>query len=309
LAKDGLAAKDRKDLISQGERFEKSAEMLKGNILKAAMNEEGYLNGVFNDAGNWLFSPKDPDGAHRINSTPNTFAVIAGVVQGEQREKVFKAMEALKGPHGWRLFYPPIGHPPIAKLGRIGQGDLAPGLFENGAPYNHGSHGFLARAAFVAGKGDLFYEVTKYFLPYDQTAHPVGVTKTLPFAIVNSYSEAEGQEGRGGAPYHTGSIPVAARNVYDGFLGFRPNLHHLVIDPVIPAAWDSSGGYTRLFGGRFNVTIRNPKHVQCGVKSLTMDGKEVGERYFDKLAGRDVVGIPIAALKKGENHEIVVTLG
>jgi cellobiose phosphorylase len=218
-------------------------------------------------------------------------------------------MEALKGPHGWRLFYPPIGHPPIAKLGRIGQGDLAPGLFENGAPYNHGSHGFLARAAFAAGKGDLFYEVTKYFLPYDQTAHPVSVTRTLPFAIVNSYSEAVGQEGRGGAPYHTGSIPVAARNVYEGFLGFRPNLHHLVIDPVLPSSWKTSGGYTRLFGGRFNITIHNPNGAQCGVKSVVMDGKEVGERYFDRLLGRQVVGIPIASLKKGANHEVVVTLG
>ncbi|MCL2648434.1 MAG: hypothetical protein FWD61_15735 [Phycisphaerales bacterium] len=298
-----------KDLLGQAERLEKAAKMLSDNMMKHAMNTEGYFNAVFNDAGKWLFSPKDPDGQHRINSTPNTFAVIAGVVQGEVREKVFNAMETLKGPFGWRLFYPPIGHPPIPKLGRIGQGDLIPGLFENGAPYNHGSHGFLARAAWVAGKGDLFYEVTKYFLPYDQQAHPINVTKTLPYAIVNSYSEAMGQEGRGGAAYTTGSIPVAARNAYDGFLGFRPNLHYLVIDPVMPATWETSGGYARLFGGKYTITIKNPKHVQCGVKQLLLDGKEAGERYFDKLLGREVMGVPIASLKRGENHEIVVTLG
>jgi cellobiose phosphorylase len=86
-------------------------------------------------------------------------------------------------------------------------------------------------------------------------------------------------------------------------------LHYLVIDPVVPSSWESSGGYTRLFGGRFNITIKNPKKVQCGVKSVVMDGKEVGERYFDTFAGREVVGIPVASLKKGENHEVVVTLG
>jgi serine/threonine protein kinase len=46
--------------------------------LTIAMNKEGYLNAVFNDAGKWLFSPKDSDGQRRINSTPNTFAIIAG---------------------------------------------------------------------------------------------------------------------------------------------------------------------------------------------------------------------------------------
>jgi len=311
-----LLAKDKSDygvkelgLIGQADRLEKAAAMLSDNMMKHAMNAEGYFNAVFNDAGKWLFSPNDPDGAHRINSTPNTFAVIAGVVHGEAREKVFAAMDKLKGPFGWRLFYPPIGHPPIAKLGRIGQGDLIPGLFENGAPYNHGSHGFLARAAFVAGKGDLFYEVMKYFLPYDQTAHPVGVTKTLPYAIVNSYSEAMGQEGRGGAPYLTGSIPVAARNVYDGFLGFKPNLQYLVIDPAIPASWKTCGGYTRLFGGKYTVKIKNPKGVQCGVVKLLLDGKDVGDCYTDIFSGRTVTGIPIEDLKPGKDYVIEVELG
>ena len=149
----------------------------------------------------------------------------------------------------------------------------------------------------------------KYMFPYDQTAHPVNVTKTTPYAIVNSYSEGVGQEGRGGAPFGTGSIPVAVRNVYDGFLGFKPNLHTLVIDPVQPAAWENSGGYARLFGARFTITIKNPKHVQCGVKELLLDGKPAGERTFDKLLGREVIGIPLTSLKPGENHDIVVTLG
>jgi hypothetical protein len=43
------------------------------------------------------------------------------------------------------LFHPPIEGPPIGKLGRIGQGDLAPGLGENGTSYNHGSYGFIGR--------------------------------------------------------------------------------------------------------------------------------------------------------------------
>ncbi|MCL2641546.1 MAG: hypothetical protein FWD53_11920, partial [Phycisphaerales bacterium] len=291
-------------------RFRRATEMFRTNVLEHALNPEGYFNGIFNDNGYWLFSPNDPDGQHRLNSTPNTFAIIAGIVQGTQRDKLFDILKTLKGPFGYRLFYPPVsGNPPIEKMGRIGQGDKVPGHGENGCPYNHGSHGFLARAAWSAGKGELFYDVMRYLLPYDQEAHPVAVTKTAPFAIVNNYLEALGQEGHGGKPFVTGSTPVAARNAFDGFLGFRPNLRYLVIDPVMPASWENSGGHAQLFGGKFTITIKNPNHVQCGVKQLLLDGKEAGERYFDEVLGREVVGIPIEMINDGKDHEIVVTLG
>jgi len=77
----------------------------------------------------------------------------------------------------------------------------------------------------------------------------------------------------------------------------------------MPAAWATSGGYTRLFGGRYTITIKNPNHVQCGVKELLLDGKPAGEKYLDPLLGRQVIGIPIASLKPNTNHEIIVTLG
>jgi N,N'-diacetylchitobiose phosphorylase len=304
------AKKPNPDLLNQAQRFEKAAQAFKTNLLKHALNTEGYFNAVFNDAGKWLFSPKDPDGQYRINSTPNTFAVIAGIVQGKTRDKVFEMMNRLKGPYGWRLFYPGVsGNPPIEKMGRIGHGDLAVGLGENGCPYNHGSHGFLGRAAWSAGKGDLFYQIMRYQLPYDQEAHPVQSTHTAPFAILNNYLEGVGLEGRGGDPFGTGSTPVAARNVFDGFLGFRPNLHYLVIDPVMPAAWSKSGGAAHFLGGLFRISIQNPNHVEAGVKQLLLDGKPAGQRYMDPILGREVMGIPIDSLKPGENHEIVVTLG
>jgi cellobiose phosphorylase len=102
---------------------------------------------------------------------------------------------------------------------------------------------------------------------------------------------------------------VAARNVFDGFLGFRPNLHYLVIDPVMPAAWSKSGGAAHFLGGLFRISIQNPNHVEAGVKQLLLDGKPAGQRYMDPILGREVMGIPIDSLKPGENHEIVVTLG
>ncbi len=129
------------------------ADELKQSILTHALNVEGYLNGVFNDDGKWIFSPCDPDGKRRVNVPVNAFGIISGVLDGDNARRVLDILKSLKETDGWPLFTPAIGDPPISKLGRIGQGDLAPGLGENGTPYNHGCHGFFGRAAAAMGMG------------------------------------------------------------------------------------------------------------------------------------------------------------
>ncbi|MEX0777648.1 MAG: hypothetical protein WD042_18230 [Phycisphaeraceae bacterium] len=289
-------------------RYRRAAQTFRRNLLKHARNRVGYFNGVFTDGGQWVFSPRDPDGAGRVNSTPNSFAIIAGIVKGKQRDRVVAALESLKGPYGWRLFHPPIGQPPIHHLGRIGQGDLAAGLGENGTPYNHGSHGFLGAAAWHAGRGELLYHVMRYMLPYDQQAHPVLRTRSAPYLVVNHYMEAPGLEGVGGAPFNTGSVPVAVRNCFDGFLGFRPGLRHLVIDPVIRPAWKHLRGHVTFMNARYDIEIQNPHGRECGVRQLLLDGQEAGQQWMDARLDRRVIGLPLDELRPGEHHAITATL-
>lgn len=63
-------------------------------------------------------------------------------------------------------------------------------------------------------------------------------------------------------------------------LGVRPTLKGLLIDPSIPAQWD---GYTveRLYRGcKLTIQVENPAHVQHGVKSMTVNGKQVNGAYI-----------------------------
>jgi len=304
------AVKDRsRRVAAAATRFAAAAKALRRNLLRHAWNASRYFNAVFTDAGQWVFSPKDPDGRQRVNGPANSFAVIAGIVQGPDRDAVFDALDGLRGPFGWRLFDPPIGHPPIAKLGRIGQGDLAPGMGENGTPYNHGAQGFLGRAAWTAGRGNMLYDVLRYMLPYDQEAHPVQVAKTAPYAVVNHWKEVIGLEGLGGDAFLTGSIATAVRNVYEGLVGFRPDLEHVVIDPCIPSEWNGLTAEVGFFGGRCRIRVRNPEHVECGVAELRLNGRTAGRRRFDVRLGREVVAIPISDLRAGHNRRIDVALG
>ena len=58
-------------------------------------------------------------------------------------------------------------------------------------------------------------------------------------------------------------------------LGIKPSYDGLVIDPCIPAAWD---GYTvkrKFRGADYTITVKNPCHVNRGVKTLVLNGSTI----------------------------------
>jgi len=285
-------------LGKDGVMYREVAGRLRENIRLHALNSQGYLNGVFTDKGEWVFSPEDPDGAGRINSPVNSFGIIAGIFEKDELPAVILMLKMLKQDNGYALFLPGIGEPPIEKLGRLGQGDLLPGIGENGNPYNHGSHGFLGRAAAAAGQGNLLRDILKYMLPYDQDAHPVLVAKTAPYGIVNHWMSIDGQFGRGGSTFLSGSITTCLRNVYGGMMGFKPTLGGVRISPCLPASWRTASYRHNFRGAVFNVKIENPNGVEEGVVSLEVNG-EIMEGDF----------IPIDAVKLNAENLVRVVLG
>lgn len=286
-----------RDLESRARLFRERADDLRENILAHALNDEGYLNGIFTDNGEWVFSPRDPDGRSRVNVPVNSFGIISGVLSGDSLRRVVQMLKGLKQRDGWPLFYPPIGDPPIAKLGRIGEGDLAPGLGENGAVYNHGSHGFLGRAAAAAGDGDLLIEILRCMLPYDQTSHPVERSKTAPYAMVNHWKTAPGLEGRGGDCFLTGSVSTAIRNVYNGLFGVKPSLDGLALDPSLPQDWAKASARFSYLGAHVELVYTRSGAV--GSPSVTFNGTEITSRRKDLVLDRECVVVPASLFTPG----------
>lgn len=294
------------DLTSLATDFQKRASSLKKSILTHALNSEGYLNGVFTDNGEWVFSPSDPDGQRRVNIPVNAFGIISGVLESDNLTKAIDVLTALKQSYGWPLFFPGIGSPPINKLGRLGQGDLVPGLAENGTPYNHGCHGFFGRAAAVAKRGDLLLEIMKCMLPYDQDRHPIDVTKTAPYGVVNHWKTLPGIEGRGGDIFLSGSISTALRTVYDGIFGIKPTLNGLGLDPVLPTEWPSAEVRFAYRGSIIHLKIQTPGPLTKGLTRLTVNGKDHDKWCQDAVTGHTFPVIPDSVFQPRERYEIVV---
>lgn len=296
---------ERLDGSDQESEFRAEADRLSSAILAHALNSEGYLSGVFNDDGKWIFSPCDPDGKRRVNVPVNAFGIISGVLAGENRDRVIEILAGMKRQDGWPLFYPGIGDPPIAKLGRIGQGDLLPGLGENGTPYNHGCHGFLGRAAAHARRGDLLIEVLRCMLPYDQDAHPIERSKTAPYAVVNHWKTLPSLEGHGGDPFLSGSISTALRNVYGGVFGIRPLLDGLAIDPCLPTEWREASVECSYLGSELHIDYRRTDVEKMRV---TIDGEEITSTGEDWLGEKELIVIPDAAFAGSKSRTITCEL-
>jgi cellobiose phosphorylase len=65
----------------------------------------------------------------------------------------------------------------------------------------------------------------------------------------------------------------------------RPNADGLVIDPSIPHEWDGFNIEKNFRGKHISIDIKNPHHVQSGVKEMTVNGEKVQGNFLsaDKL--------------------------
>ncbi|MBN2780859.1 MAG: glycosyl transferase family 36, partial [Candidatus Marinimicrobia bacterium] len=64
-------------------------------------------------------------------------------------------------------------------------------------------------------------------------------------------------------------------------LGIRADYRGLIIDPKIPSAWDGFH-VKRLFRGKtLNILVDNPEHLNSGVSSMLVNGKNIDGNYLD----------------------------
>lgn len=284
--------------LNRQEVWEEKKERLTAAVREHAFNKKGFFNGVYTDADQWIFSDCDPDGESRPYICANAYSIISGAADVKMRESALKAMESLKDDTGYRLFSPPIGSIPIEKVGRTGSGDGLMGLFENGAPYNHGSHGFLGRSLAVAGKKGKLSEVLKYMLPYDMEKHPTEEALTPPYAVVNCWQKIPLYKNRGGMCFLTGTTAMAIRLVYDWMLGIRPELDRLVIDPCCGEDLGDVKAMTTIRGIHLTVYLKQ------GGNRLYLDGKEIFTRQRDSVSGRECYYLCYEQLREGSVIDI-----
>ena len=250
------------------------------NVLKKSINEnawdgEWYL-AAYNDLGEKVGTKTEKEGFIYLNS--QTWAVLAGVCDGEKKEKCMGSVEKyLSSPYGPLTLYPPYNSykPHIGRLT-----GFVPGIWENGTPYCHGGT-FKIVADCILGKGNSAVEELMKIMP-DSATNPSTHSGCEPYVFTNMYFGPDNpRHGETAFAWVTGTAGWMFRVVTQYMLGFHPSYNGFELNPCIPSDWRECSIVRKFRNDTYNITVLNPDGKQNGVTGIIIDGKKTDGNYIE----------------------------
>jgi cyclic beta-1,2-glucan synthetase len=170
-----------------------------------------------------------------------------------------------------------------------------PGVRENGAQYTHAAL-WAVLATALQGDGDRAFELYQMINPltHARTAEEVETYKVEPYVVAADVYTAEGQLGRGGWTWYTGSASWMYRVGLEGILGFTKRGDTLYIEPRVPISWPEYRIEYRYGKSVYQIVVRNQTGTAWGAVELTVDGRSTNG-----------AGIPL--VDDGDRHRVTVT--
>ena len=244
-------------------KYRERARSMSATIEQTSWDGEWYRRGYFDDATP-LGSRQNEEA--RIDSLPQTWSVISGAGDSNRSMQAMSSVDK----HLIRrkdqlvlLFTPPFDHSKPHPGYIMG---YPPGVRENGGQYTHAAL-WVAMALARMGEGQRAVEVLQMLNPIEHAHTPedCAVYRTEPYAVAADVYSLEGQQGRGGWTWYTGSAGWMYRVWLEEVLGFKLRGNRLSIEPAIPADWP---GYVITFRyGRTEYRIE----VQNGGEAMNQE--------------------------------------
>jgi N,N'-diacetylchitobiose phosphorylase len=239
-------------------------------LSEQAWDGEWFLR-AYLDSGRKLGGKDSEQSKIFINT--QTWSVLSGSASPEQGRRAMDSLrERLATEHGI------VKNAPACRTAddEIGAITTFPaGLKENGGIFCHANTWAIVAEAML-GRGDRAYEYYRAFLPAAKNdSAEVYTMEPYVYAQFITGNEHPSKFGRARNSWLTGTAAWAFVSMSQHILGVRPDYDGLVVDPSIPAAWDGFT-VTRTFRGKeVRIAVTNPRHVQHGVRRLTVNGQAV----------------------------------
>jgi len=251
--------------------FARKCEQVRESLLEA-LNRHGwdgewYLMATTDD-GLYLGSKDNEEG--KIFLMPNNWAVISGMADAERTKAAMDSVTRyLLKDYGTLLNYPAFTKP-RPDVGYVTR--YAPGLRENGGVYTHAAT-WSVWAYTVADQPELAYEAYRRICPPNRSKD-IDIYKSEPYVTPGNIDGPLSEfYGRGGWTWYTGSAQWLHRVATHWILGIRPQVNGLLVDPSIPADWHGFKVTRKFRNAKYEIDVKNPEHVNNGVKSVAVDGK------------------------------------
>jgi cellobiose phosphorylase len=230
----------------------------------------------------------------RIDSIAQSWSVISGAGDPHRQGLAMRSLEEYLVRQDARLVMlltPPFDETP-KDPGYI-KGYL-PGVRENGAQYTHAAL-WAVLATALERRGDRAFELFQMLNPLTHARTPAEVAtyKVEPYVVAADVYTAEGQLGRGGWTWYTGSASWMYRVGLEGILGLEKRGDSLVVEPRAPTSWREYSIEYRHGRSLYVIVVRNEHGAARGPATVTIDG-------------RTSDGPGIALVDDGERHVVIV---
>ncbi|MFN8531112.1 MAG: N,N'-diacetylchitobiose phosphorylase [Anaerolineae bacterium] len=264
------------------------AATIKACIDTAAWDGDWFIRGI-SATGGKLGSQTNREGKIYLES--NVWAAISGAATPEQALRAMDAVqEHLATEHGVALCEPPHTEP----VPGVGLSLLVypPSHKENGGIFCH-SNSWAIVAECVLGRGGRAYDYYRSYLParYNDQAE---VHQAEPYVYSQfTYGKHTPRFGQSRNPWLTGTASWTYTAVTQYLLGIQPTLYGLRVNPCIPAAWDGFEVRRRFRDAWITIRVRNPEHVEQGVKQLVLNGESIAGNVIpaDRLRDENLVEV------------------
>ncbi len=232
-----------------------------------------YLRGFFDD-GSPLGSKANREA--RIDSLPQSWAVISGATQAERALTAMESAERELVRESEKLvllFNPPFDNSTPYPGYIMG---YPPGVRENGGQYTHGSL-WMAMAWARLNQGDRAVGLLQMMNPIEHSRDIAGVNKYRgePYVVAADVFSAIGKVGRSGWTWYTGSAAWMYRIWIEEVLGFRLEGNSFHMKPNIPTDWPGFEMTYRHHRSQYQIVV---KCAASGSAQVKLDGKVLTEK-------------------------------
>lgn len=278
-----LTAAGKEELIPP---IKEKAALMKENIFKYGWDKDHFIYGI-NDYGEKIGSYDSKEGKIFLNS--QTWAVLAGIIEGEEAQKLMQLVEEKLGcPFGFVQQWPSYSEG-TDKIGRSSY--FVSGCYENGSVYNHGV-AFKVVADTLMNDGDRAFDTLSRILPTNPDNDYV-YSGVEPYAMSNMYLGPECASRHGEAPlsWITGTCGWLFRGVVEFIIGIKADFDGLRIEPNLPQAWDF-------------ITVK--RVFRNCTYNISINGVHSEDNYILIVDGNSINGNIIPAFDDEKEHNILV---
>lgn len=169
------------------------------------------------------------------------------------------------------------------------------GYKENAGIFCHNNAWIIAAEATV-GRGDKAFDYYTRIAPA-YTEDYSEIYRLEPYVYSQMIAGKDARRfGEAKNSWLTGTASWNFVAISQYILGIKPEYDGLMVDPSIPKEWDGYKITRQYRGDTYQITVKNPKHVSCGVAKVTVDNI-------------DISGNILPVFGDGKLHVVEVELG